>query len=144
MNLNFIHNIRDDIYWASVILNAILDYELSSKDEIWTLILKLLRCLDDPKGIDGCYLFHKFCKGLDALMTLTLKITFEHFTHNSDYNSRLWIVIQKWNMSLNFEATEIPRWLKRNWRMLFVPKMFQLFGCLDDTKGNIMYTLLIA
>jgi len=50
-----------------------------------------------------------------------------NFIHNllgfrgSECNSSLWIVIQRWNMSLNFETIEIARWPERNWRMLFVP-----------------------
>jgi len=29
---------------------------------------------------------------------------------DSECNSRLWIVIQRWNMNLNFETIEMPRW----------------------------------
>jgi len=41
-----------------MISSAILDYELSLRYDIWAWVLKLLYCLDDPKGIDGYYLSH--------------------------------------------------------------------------------------
>jgi len=39
-----------------MILSAILDYELSLRYDIRASVLKLLWCLDDPKGMDVYYL----------------------------------------------------------------------------------------
>jgi len=44
--------------------------------------------------------------------------------------SRLWTVTQIWYMSLSFEIIMMPRWLERNWRILFVPLNFVNVGML--------------
>ncbi len=72
-----------------MILSAILDYELSLRYDIRASVLKLLWCLDDPKGIDKLFVTLNF-----------VNVWMPQWFYDLECYSRLWIVTQIWYMSL--------------------------------------------
>jgi len=48
--------------------------------------------------------------------------------YDLECNSRLWIVPQIWYKSLSFKTIMMPRYIERNWRILFVTLNFVNVG----------------
>jgi len=115
-----------------MILRAILDYELSLKYDIRASVLKLLWCLDNPKGIDGYYLSIKFCKCWAVSVILKkphfVNVWMPRWFYDLECNSRLWIVTKIWYKSLSFETIMMSRWPERNWQIICHIKFCE---CLD-------------